>query len=412
MNSKIYIWAGGVVVVALIAATLAWFLFLKPVQTATPAPIQGLGAGTTQTTGVSSPASSGTTNQVTNLSQGTNKQKVFKIADGPVSGATFTQTFSPTTTLARYVLAENGHVVDQPIDVPGSLPRTVSNTTIPATGAVLWGKGGSVAVFQYQDSDTTKTLSLVIPSATSSKSVTKPVEIQFLPDNIRAVALAPSGSQVAYLTAGTSGSDGYIANIDGSSVKKIFSVGFSQLLLSWPSPNTLLLSTKSAAGVPGMIFSIDTKTGNIVPLVYASGLTAMANASFSYMLYQDSSVGAAPVSYARDMQKAGDIRLSFNPIPEKCVSSSISSSTIYCATPATYFDSSYLDAWHQGAASLPDTIVSFMFDKMPDTSIVARPGVDGGAQSDILEMAVSADDKYLLFIKKGDRSLWAVRLGQ
>lgn len=401
-------------VVLLIVGLLVWFLLLAPRQTLVSVD-QGstsLGTSNTQSSGVSQTLPTDTTNQTTPIGN-ISTQRVFKIADGPVTGATFTQTFNPTTTLARYVLQENGHVMDQPIDIPGSLSRAVSNTTIPGTASVVWGGRGSVAYMQYFDGGVVKTVSLKFPdAATSSRSVTKPVEIQFLPDNVVSLAVSPSGAQVAYLLANGSTGDGYVANIDGGNAKKLFSIGFSQLLLSWPSANTLLLITKSAAGTPGMAFSADVKTGNILPLIYAEGLSAVADALFKNVLYRAES-GGTPASYLHSMQNNTDIPLSFSPIPEKCAWGNLATTTVYCGSPIKYTDASYLDQWHLGAASAADAIISFVPSLNAKTNAVAVPGsADGGVQSDILEMAVSPDDKYLLFITKGDRSLWGVRLGQ
>jgi hypothetical protein len=416
MNNKPLIIAGIVAAALIMVGAAGLFIFLKPSSSGQPTTTTDT-FGTGQTTvSTVTPASgqSDQTNQVMSVTPSSNGRKVFQIAVGPVSGAAFTQTFSPTTTLARYILQENGHVMDQAIDVPGSLPRAVSNTTIPGTQGAIWAKGASIALLQYIDDATVKTVALTFPdAATSSKSVTKPVQIQFLPNDALGVAVSPSGTQVAYLLAGSSGVDGYIANINGGNAKKLFSIALSQLLLTWPSSNTLLLSMKSAAGVPTMIFSVDVKTGNILSLIYAPGATALANAAFSYVLYQTGSTGAAPASYAHDTKTAGDIRLSFNPMPEKCVESRVSPSKFYCAVPQSYFDGAYVDNWHKGEASLPDRIVSFSLNRLPATDIIATPGgSDGGVSSDILEMQVSPDDKYLLFIKKQDRSLWGVRLTQ
>jgi len=250
-------WIIGIAVGIIAIGLDAWFFLFRPPTSSNVTVSQspgGLGSATAQTTGTSGPASTGGTNQTPSIAGGNSSLRVFKIADGPVSGATFTQTFNPTTTLARYVLQENGHVMDQPIDIPGSLARAVSNTTIPGTQEVVWGKGGSVAYMQYLDGTAIKTVSLIFPAATSTRSVTRPVQIQFLPDNASAVAVSPAGDQVAYLLPSASGSDGYVSNIDGGNAKKLFSIGFSELLLSWPSQSALLLATKSAAGVSGMRF--------------------------------------------------------------------------------------------------------------------------------------------------------------
>ena len=161
-----------------------------------------------------------------------------------------------------------------------------------------------------------------------------------------------------------------------------------------------------------MAFSVDAKTGNITPLIYANGLTATADASFNSVLYR-AETGDAPSSYLHNVKQGADIPLSFSPIPEKCAWGNTATTTLYCGSPITYVDSTYLDQWHKGLASAADAIISFVPAQNARSSAVAVPGsTDGGVQSDILEMTVSPDDKYLMFIKKGDRSLWGVRLGQ
>ena len=410
------IWIVGGLVGIVLVSYLAWFFFFRAAAApaANTAVSGGLGLATTQSTGAASGnTSSNNTNQTTPIGD-SSSLKVFKIADGPVTGATFVQTFGPTTTLARYVLQENGHVMDQPIDVPGSLPHPVSNTTIPGTEVAQWGSQ-STLYMQYQDGAAVKTVLLAFPpAATSSQSVTRPVNIQFLPDNITSLAVSPDGSQIAYLLPSASGSDGYIAKNDGSNGKKLFSVGLSQLLLSWPSANILLMATKSSESAPGIVFSVNAKTGGIVPLIYADGLTAIADRAFDEVVYQSAAPGAqARSTYAHNVANNTDVALSFDPIPEKCTWGSASPGTLYCAAPVQYVNAQYLDLWHMGLATAPDSILSFVPSDPAQTTAIAVPGSsDGGEASDIIGLTVSPDDKYLLFIKKGDRSLWAVRLGQ
>lgn len=413
MNPKVTIWIAGGAIAAVAGAFVIWLFFFNTLPNTPINPIQtGLGTGGTKSVGVATTNPKETNSQTAVAPS--NTQKVFKIAAGPVTGATFIQTFTPTTTLARYVLQENGHVLDQPIDVPGSLARATSNTTIPGTARTLWGNNGNTLIMQYLDQEVIKTVSLLFFTSSSSKSVSRPAQLQFLPDAMADIAVSPSGTQVAYLLRSGRGVDGYTADVDGNNIKKIFTLGFSELLLSWPSPNTLLLNTKSAENTPGVVFSVDIKTGGVTPLIYALGVTATADPSFSYILYQSDPPGEnTPRTYTHNIAANTDIRLSFNPIPEKCVWRAAQTHTAYCATPREYFNSSYLDRWHQGAASISDAITAFTFDNTSDTSIVARPGgSDGGEASDVAELAVSPDGKYLLFVKKGDRSLWGVRLAK
>ncbi len=406
------IWIGGIVIFLLAAGLLFWFAFkpTTPANTDLSEETPILGSSSNQPTGSTNSPISETNGQVP-ITEGVTStgQKIFKITSGPVAGAAFIQTKNPTTTLARFILQENGHVQDQAIDVAGTLPRAVSNTTIPGIVKTVWTKNGKVAYAQYLDGTVIKTVAFTFP-ATTTRVTAQGVQIKFLPDGIISIASSPDGTQVAYLLKGSAGSDGYITKPDGSGGKKLFTIPLSEVSISWPAPTTLLLQTHSDASSPGMLFSVNTSTGNVIPLLYANGLTAIADSSFSNIIYQ----AALPeknsrYSYIHNIKQGGAAPLSFDPIPEKCAWSQVSSSVIYCAAPTRFVDSTYLDLWHKGTASVADALLSFDVSTAR-SNVIGTPGSIGGVASDIAEIAVSADDKYLLFIKKGDRSLWGVRL--
>src|SRR3989338_5378237 len=333
-------------------------------------------------------------------------QKIFKIANGPVAGATLIQTTRPaTSTVARFVVQTNGHTFDLVLDSPGAVPKAVSNTTITGIIKVVWSEKGRGALMQYLDANILKTVHFLLPQPASTTTV--PVRVQFLPEGISSLAVSPDGANVAYLVKTTAGSDGYVSNADGGSIKKLFSLPLSQVSIIWPSSGTLLAQSAPSAGVPGVVFSIDAKTGANAPLVYALGLTAIADRSFSRVIYQTADSGRS--TYVRDTKTGLAKPLSFDPVPEQCIFGNATSTTMYCATPLAYVPANYLDLRHMGTANTALSIISFNTATGRST-IIAPPGTDVGEQADIAEMAISQDDKYLIYIRKGDRSLWAVRL--
>src|SRR3989344_2458442 len=333
-------------------------------------------------------------------------QKIFKIANGPIAGATLIQTTRPaTSTVARFVVQTNGHAFDLVLDSPGAVPKAVSNTTIPGIIKVVWSEKGRGALMQYLDANILKTVHFLLPQPASTTTV--PVRVQFLPEGISSLAVSPDGANVGYLVKTTAGSDGYTANADGGGVKKLFSLPLSQVSIMWPSSATLLAQSAPAAGVPGVVFSIDAKTGANAPLIYASGLTAIADRSFGHVIYQTADTNRS--TYIRDTKTGLSKPLSFDPLPEQCIFGNATSTTMYCAAPLAYVPTNYLDMRHLGTANTPLSIMSFNV-VTGRSSIIATPGADGGEQADIAEMTISPDDKYLIYIRKGDRSLWAVRL--
>ncbi len=409
---------GGILFVAL----LAWFFFfrspgLEPTDTT---PQQTFGQGDVRAGAVAAPqGGQGSANAAEPIQSPVSKQKVFKISDGPVAGAALMQDGRPTTTIARFVMQQNGHVLDLPIDSPGKVSRAASNTTIPGAQRVVWAvqtvssrQVAAAAVLQYVDNGTIKSVALAFPQATTSasSSMPSPVRIQFLPDNLTGLAASPDGLSLVYLAATASGSDGYVARADGTSPKKLFSLPLSQMRISWPSPGVILAASAPAAGVPGITFSINAGSGAVSPTLYAPGLTATADPSFSRVVYQNASAQGR-TTYSHDTKSNLDRPLSFDPIPEKCVWSQLEAGFMYCAVPLSYTAPNYLDLWHQGAASAADSIVAYDLITGQTTIIATPGGADGGVASDAMQLALSADEKYLLFVSKGARSLWGVRLG-
>ena len=385
-----------------------WFFFFHSTNSIqNPSASSGFGIGDNRTVTVPLVSGSDTANGTITTSQQT-QQKIFKVADGPVTGATFVQTSNPTTTIARYVLQQNGHVFDLTLDNAGTVPRAVSNTTIPGTVTATWTENGMGVVLQYLDGAIIKSVHLGFPATTSQA-----VHIQFLPDNSESIAASPDGKNIAYFQPTSAGVDGYVAKPDGTNSKKLFSLPLSQVLLSWPAQSTMLAQTKSAAGYPGIAFSISASSGAVSTLLYAAGMTATADPAFNQIVYQTTDqTGGGASTYAHNIKTGKDSELSFDPIPEKCIWSSAATSTLYCATPLQHLPANYLDLWHQGTASLSDALLEFNVTSNNSSIITIPGGTDGGVVSDIAQLAVSPDGHYLLFVTKGDRSLWAVRLTQ
>jgi hypothetical protein len=285
-------------------------------------------------------------------------QKVFALSLGPVAGATLIQTTYPTTTVARFVMADNGHVFDLTLDSSGAIPKAVSNTTIPGVLRALWANNGKNAVMQYFDSGIVKTLSMTFPNATTS-SATLPVKIQFLPDGISDIAVSSDGKNLTYILQTSSGVDGYTSKVDGTGSKQLFSLPLSEILISWPSSNVILAQTKSSAGVSGAVFSIDATSGGVTPLLFALGLTATANENFDHVVYQTAdSTSGTRTTFAHNIKNGSDTAVYFNPSPEECVWSRVSNTQLYCATPANAVSSDYLDQRHMGNTNVPEDIVA------------------------------------------------------
>jgi hypothetical protein len=401
---RTYIYTGGGIIIAVAALLALWFIF----SSGTPSPATTTNSfGTSNNTVNIAPGADGQKQNQSNVPQNTSTQKIFKISDGPVAGATFVETLHPTTTLARFVMADNGHAFDLVLDAQGSVPKVLSNTTIPGATSATW-VGGS-AVLQYLDGNTIKTVYLGLPAPDAT---TTPVRVLFYPDGIVSLAASPDATKVAYELRTAAGTDGYVVKPDGTGGVKLFSLPLRQVQLRWPSVGTLLAYSNSAAGVPGIAFAVDAKKGTATPLVYAPGLTAFADATFSHVLYETTPPGTnLSFAYSHNVQTGVENILPFNLFPEKCAGAAPSTNIVYCAAPLSYVPSKFLDLWRQGSASAADSLMSY--DPGTGTlTVLATPGVVSGIATDMLQIAVSPDAHYALFVSKYDRSLWGVRLTQ
>lgn len=400
-----YLYIGGALGAVLISALLAWFIFAtSPVPTQTVSQ-NGTDLSTIDNSSIAVPqgSGSGATTGTTQSGTPTTQQKIFKLSDGPVAGATFVEASRPTTTLARFIMADNGHAFDLMIDTQGAVPKALSNTTIPGALSAQWA--GTSAVLQYLDNSTPKTVYINLPAPNASSSLSR---LTFYPDGIVSLAIAPKGDAVAYLLRTSTGITGYTSKPDGTAGKKLFTLPLSQVELRWPAEGTLLAYSSASAGVPGIAFAIDAKSGVVTPLVYGLGLTATADTAFAHILYQTTD-GNVVRTFSHSVSSGVDQALSFSPLPEQCVPSS-QSIIMLCAASLVALPTDYLDLWHQGAANAVDSL--FAYNLAAGTStLLATPGSsDGGVSTDMLQIAVSPDGRYALYISKQDRSLWGVRL--
>lgn len=414
-TNKTYIFiAGGVIV--LIAMFALWFIFFRSSTPLTStSQTSAFGSSNNTTSGVSTNTTAQSTNEAQQVQAEISPKKVFKIAVGPIVAATYYEKGAPTTTVARYILATNGHVFDLVLDSAGAIAKSVSNTTIPGIIRALWVEKGNAVLLQYKDAGTLKTVYESFATVSSTTSATQAGRLQFLPDDIADIAVSPDGKNITYLVQTSTGIDGYVTKPDGTNGKKLFSLPLSQILVSWPSSGTLLAQTNSATGIKGIVFSINSTSGAVTPLLYDDGITATADATFSTVVYQTTPQGSSlRTSYAYDVKRGSETNLLFDPSPEKCIWSSATSTTLYCATPLSYVSRNYLDLWHIGVTPAADSIYAYNLTNKQKNTIVAFPGsaVDGGVQTGIISMSLGSGEKYLLYISRSDESLWAVRLTQ
>ena len=222
--------------------------------------------------------------------------------------------------------------------------RAFSNTTIPGIENAIWagttGQAesniGSAVLLQYLDSGLTKTVFVGFPSATSTATSSVRQKCRFKSTFCRTISSRsprrPTAGAWRICSAPKTVQTGYIAKNNGTASRVLFTLPLSQVTLSWPSPNVLLVVSKPDAASPGIAFSVSTKSGAVSQLLFAQGLSAIADAAFSTIIYQ--TTNGSRQTYTHSIATGKDQALSHQPIPEMRVEPT-ASSTLLCAAPIT-----------------------------------------------------------------------------
>ncbi len=80
----------------------------------------------------------------------------------------------------------------------------------------------------------------------------------------------------------------------------------------------------------GIIFTINVTTGSVTPALFAQGLTAVADLSFSNIIYQvvDQDTGIRE-TYMHSVKTGNEVSVPFNPFPEQFISDPSTTTLMY-----------------------------------------------------------------------------------
>jgi hypothetical protein len=331
---------------------------------------------------------------------------LVKIVDAPTGGGAFVQANNTTDIYLIDKASGNTFSFNPTLRVLARL----SNTTLPRISQSLWTTDGKSLIAEYlDDNGVLKTYSAqFVPGQMASSSKLAEIILQgkFLPPNISALALSPSTAKLFYILPTDSGSDGYIANIDGTKATKIFTAPLAEWLVSWPQEGTIVLTTKPASSVPGHVYSLNTKTGGLSELIGGpNGLTALLSPTGSKVAYTDDSNRLQIYSPST----GATLTTSIFTRTDKCVWSQKEKDSLYCAVPATIPSGNYPDAWYQGLVSFTDSFVKIN-TVTNSATIISKPADEYNQNIDATNLSLSKDERYLLFMNKKDYTLWTLNL--
>ncbi len=405
----------------IILGALAWFFFFN---SSTP-------NQTNQTTGTGLPfgqspdnvsTSGSSTTSGSSISTGVNSQgkpvsKLFRVSDSPVAGMV---AFNKNKILTvRFVDRATGHIVDAD---PTTLEKTsITNNTYPKIQEAYFKNDGSAVLLRdlKNDSDTIENISLALtapksitvasgtpPQAVATTDTLYSVKALLLNGNIDDVSVGPTNS-LAYILKDTGS---IITSLfDGSKGLNLFTSGFNDWRISWPTNNTVNITTKAGTDISGFSYNLNTTNGALTKILGPlNALTALESSDGKNIAYSYVSSGETVFFYKNFVDKSSGKVLPTT-FADKCVWGKKNTNILYCGTPTDTINQGEPDNWYKGATHFSDQI--WKFNVLTKTSeVLVEPKKDFGVDLDLINPILSPDEDYIFFINKNDLTLWALKL--
>lgn len=312
----------------------------------------------------------------------------------------------------RYVDRATGNIFQTFVDKIEE--KKFSNTLIPKVYDSYFGNNGQSVIMRYlkEDGRTIETFVGNLPKELLGEDAKEDNEIKgsFLPDNIKDISLSPDKTKVFYLfnSRNDSGDSqvGIILNLLNNKKVQVFNSPFTEWLSSWPTANTITLSTKPSSSIPGYMYSIDGTGKNLTKILGdINGLTTLTSPSGKLILYADNNLLLH--IYHTDTREVDT--LGVKTLPEKCVWGE-GSDVIYCAVPKFITEGEYPDLWYQGEISFNDQLWKTDTKTGNSTLLLDPITIIGGQEIDGIKLALSEDEDYLFFVNKKDSFLWKLSI--
>ena len=344
--------------------------------------------------------------------------RLYELHKLPVAGAGFTEIKdrkgAVTNVATRYIERGLGHIYETPLST--YTESRIVNETRSRLSEAIWGNNGkSVVIRSFDNGDgaiKTSVLNITAPAVSFAQGTTtdgflNAEEVMF-PDFIPFMAVSEDGTdKLFYLENGALASAGSLSTFKNIGVTGIFTSSFTEWLPQFPNQKLVTLTTKPSSKVLGHLFFLDTKTKSLTKILSGiSGLTTQTSRDGNMVLYAEIREGL-PELAVYDVVKKETRQIALQTLPEKCVWST-KSIVVYCAVPQTLPKAEYPDQWYQGLLSFSDDIWK-IDTKTGVTEKVLTPSDLRASSLDMINLTLSSDDTYLLFMNKVTGTPWVFR---
>jgi hypothetical protein len=420
-----------ILLVILIAVGIVyWYLFMRTPAITVVGPSSNSSGGFSPLNGNSPLGNSGSNpgNGSANSSSTTNTsmQPAAKIptlrllSNTPVGG--YGASTVGTTTRVRWVDRGRGNIYEVVENIPTT--ATLSNTIVPRVNESAWNSNLSAfigSLVQDGASRPVTVLSSLLPrpaASTSTRAISSssdpytPFQLKGsnLPDNVVTYAVSPKKDKVFLFINENGVGTGYIANFNGSSMKRLFTTPLTQVIADWPETNTITLLTQASASDNGFFYFVSTQTGAMRKVLGPiPGLLARASHDAKYVIYSgfdlNQNVSTAILTVAKNVSTDALIQTLAN----KCAWGNFYKNLVYCGVPRTIPEGTYPDDWLMGLTSFSDKIWQFNAET-GEAHLVSTIVDQSDRIIDAFNLGLDEKDNYLFFMNKNDLSLWSLDL--
>jgi hypothetical protein len=299
----------------------------------------------------------------------------------------------------KYVRSSNSHVYRMELDNKQGVE--ISTSTIPAIYEATFDSSGNYVVYRY--------LSELGTSIESFMGMIGTQNGQYLPENIIAIASAPSGNSFFYLTKDQSGGAvGTVFTPVGSKTTKIFTSPFSEWNIEWPGVSNVYLTTKPSGDVEGSVYSLNTTTGLFSKILgNIKGLTTKVSQDGNHIIYSKTTT-SGPKLFVYNLRDHSTSDLAVYTFADKCVFS-INTVDAFCAVPNTIPSIENPDLWYQGLDSYNDSIYKVNTNTGSISLVI---NTENTSPIDATNLFLDKTERFLLFTNKKDSTLWSLDLSK
>ncbi|HLP44030.1 MAG TPA: hypothetical protein VK145_02015 [Candidatus Nanoarchaeia archaeon] len=363
--------------------------------------------GTTGNTPTDNPPPGDTTPNTTSTGNvATQPARFWQISSEPQSGAiAFIATGTP---YVRYTDKATGNVFESKLTLTGS--TRISNTTVPKVYESLWQNNGKMLVMRYLTSDRETIKSIVgtltkMATSSSEEIAFQEVKTSFLPDNIQSLSVEPTTGAIAYLVTNDTGGRVFVAT--AQTPKQVYESAVKDFNLGWVNKTTIALNSKPSSVTPGQFYFLKSDTGALSRVLSGlTGLSAIANASSSQVIYSESTNGGFQTSMF-DIKTGAASPLTIKTLADKCVWSA-KRSLVYCGVPKSPSSGRYPDDWYQGRVSFDDAI--WQIDTVSGTTKLLIDPETVGVSIDATNLSLDPNEQYVILTNKKDSRLWGLKI--